>query len=134
MTAATRAALTARFDEYASLVEVGVGQRPGLAGDLARDATVTATDIAPRAVPASVAFVLDDITQPDLGVYRGADLVYARRLPPELQRPTRAVAREVGAVCAFTTLGGEPALGPVRPEAIPGTTLFWVPPAGPSSG
>lgn len=71
-------------------------------------------------------FVRDDITQPELTVYRGADLVYARNLPPELQRPTWAVARAVNADCAFTTLGGDPAFGPVRPEALPGTTLYWV--------
>lgn len=134
MTAESQAALATRFARYSSLVEIGVGHRPGLAAELAPTAAVTATDIEPRAVPAAVDFVLDDITQPDLSVYRGADLVYARNLPPELQRPTRAVAQRVDAACAFTTLGGDPAIGPTRPEVIPGTTLYWTPTDGPVRG
>lgn len=117
--------LVSRLRGYDPVVEVGVGDRPEIAGALARDATVTATDIVPREVPAGVRFVLDDITSPDPGVYAGVELVYALKFPPELHEPALRVARDHDAALAFTTLGYDPPAVPARPEPVPVDTLFW---------
>ncbi|MFB6170373.1 MAG: UPF0146 family protein [Haloarculaceae archaeon] len=124
MSTGRTAALVARLGEYDTLVEVGVGRRHDVARALAeRGCEVTATDVHERSVP-DVAFVRDDVTDPDPAVYAGADAVYALNLPPELQGPTLAVAADAGADCLFTTLGGDPATVPVERETLPGETLF----------
>ncbi len=106
-------------------MEVGVGHRAGLAAALAdRDCHVVATDVEHRDTPNKVKFVRDDITDPDLAVYEGAGALYMRNCPPELQRPLAGVAREVGADCLFTTLGGDPTVVPVARETVEGDTLF----------
>ena len=121
-----KTALVSRLEVAGSVVEVGVGKRPGVAGQLAAaGVSVTATDIEPRAVPDGVRFVVDDVTDPDRSVYAGADVVFARNLPPELHRPARDVARSVGAACWFTTLGGDPPAVPVRTEQLPGGVTLY---------
>lgn len=109
---------------YDTLVEIGIGRRTDLAEALAdRGATVTATDIEQCRVPEPVEFVLDDVTDPDRTIYEDAEALYARRLPPELQRPTWELARDVGAACLFTTLGGDPALVPAETKTTPEGTV-----------
>jgi len=121
----TIAALRDRLAAFDSLVEVGVGERTALASALAdADCHVTATDVRERSVPHGVAFVRDDVTDPDLGVYANADAVYALNLPPELHRPTLAVARRADAAFLFTTLGGDQPAVPVDRETLPGETLY----------
>ena len=121
----TLAALRDRLSAHDSLVEVGIGRRPALAAALAEaGCAVVATDIRDRETPAGVTFVRDDVTDPDLALYRHADAVYALNLPPELHRPTREVARAVDAGFYFTTLGGDPATVPVERETLPGETLY----------
>ena len=127
MPADRRHTLLARLADADRVVEVGVGNRPGLARDLAeRGVDVTATDIRDRPVPDGVRFVRDDITDPDPAVYRGVDAVYARHCPPELQRPARAVARSVGAPFLFTTLGGDPAVVDARREPAADGVVYVV--------
>ncbi|WP_255170680.1 UPF0146 family protein [Natrononativus amylolyticus] len=110
---------------YDRVVEVGVGRRCDVAAALAkRGISVTATDVHPREVPDGVRFVEDDVVDPDLEVYAGADAIFARNLPPELHRPTLAVARRVDADVLFTTLGGDQPAVPVRRETLPGETLY----------
>ncbi|QDX41822.1 hypothetical protein FQU85_03500 [Salarchaeum sp. JOR-1] len=107
------------------VVEVGVGRRPDVAARVAaRGVAVVATDVIERETPPDVAFVVDDVTAPDIGVYEGADVVFARNLPPELQRPVADVARRVGAACWFTTLGGDPAVVPVERRTLGRETVF----------
>ncbi|MFB6079821.1 MAG: UPF0146 family protein [Haloferacaceae archaeon] len=127
----TADAMIERLAGRDSAVEVGVGARPAVAAGLAdAGVDVTAVDVTTIEVPAGVRFVRDDVVERaavverDPGPYRDADVVYARRLPPELHRPTLTVARAVGADLVFTTLGGDPALVPVDPEAVPGGTLL----------
>ncbi|PSP65370.1 hypothetical protein BRC76_00070 [Halobacteriales archaeon QH_8_67_36] len=118
-------ALVTRLSAADFVVEVGVGNRPGVAAALAtRGVDVTVTDIAGQSVPDGVRFVRDDVTAPTLSVYRGADIVFARHLPPELQWPVRDVARRVGAACWFTTLGGDPAVVPAKTEQLPGGAVL----------
>ncbi|NHN57536.1 hypothetical protein G9466_00390 [Halorussus sp. JP-T4] len=117
--------MVGRLSDFERLVEVGVGNRPDVAGGLA-DAgkRVTATDVHPREVPAGVQFVRDDICDPDPAVYRDADAVYALNLPPELHRPALSVARDHGAAFLFTTLGGDQPAVSVARETLPGETLY----------
>lgn len=118
--------IVTRLADYRRAVEVGIGNRPDVAGALsATGVAVTATDIEPRPIPDGVAFRLDDVTDPDMTVYEGTDVIYARNLPPELHRPTLSVARKCDAAFVFTTLGGDQPSVPVRRETIPGETLFW---------
>ena len=124
-----KAALVDRLSRYESLVEVGVGERPGVAAALAdRGRTVTATDVRDRRVPGGVGFVRDDVTDPDADVYGGADAVYSLNCPPELQRPLADVARRADADCLFTTLGADPAVVDATPETLPAGTIFAVEP------
>jgi uncharacterized UPF0146 family protein len=128
----SRDTLVGFLARYDALVEVGIGERPDTAAALAdRGCAVTATDVHRRSAPDGVAFVRDDVTDPDPAVYADADAVYALKCPPELQAPLRAVAADADADCLFTTLGGDPATVPVRRVSLPGdrTTLFVVEPA-----
>ena len=114
----TRDALVAALADHDALVEVGIGNRPAVAAGLADDGcTVTATDVVEREVPPGVAFVRDDVTDPDPSVY-------ALNCPPELQRALREAASRAGAACYFTTLGADPATVPVERRTLPGETLF----------
>ncbi|MCU4799923.1 UPF0146 family protein [Halobacteria archaeon HArc-gm2] len=121
-----REALVGRLKKYDRLVEVGVGRRPDVAEALAeRGCAVTATDVVKRSVSDEVGFVVDDVTEPDPGIYSDADCVYGLNLPPELHRPAWDVAREFDADFLFTTLGGDQPQVPVQRETLPeGETLF----------
>ncbi len=113
------------IDEYDQVVEVGIGRRTDLARALAdRGVSVTATDVHDRDVPDGVAFVRDDVVDPDPSVYAGADAVYARNLPPELHRPALRVARAADADFLFTTLGGDQPAVPVERVTIEAGTLY----------
>ena len=126
----------ARYDR---LVEVGVGDRTDLATALAADGhEVVVVDVSPPEPPPGVRAVRDDVVAragaverarregrpPDLGPYADADTLYARRLPPELRRPTLTVARAVGAPLLFTTLGGDPVVVEATPETVAEGTLY----------
>jgi uncharacterized UPF0146 family protein len=118
-------ALATRLARFASPVEVGIGAWTDVAARLAEETSVMATDIRFRTVPEGVTFIRDDITDPEMTIYAGADALYALNLPRELHRPTRAVARAVGATFCFTTLGGEFPAIPTEAETLPaGETLF----------
>ena len=124
-------ALVDRLSRYASAVEIGVGRRPDVAAGLAAaGVSVAATDVVDRDLPAEVTFVRDDVVaasrRSDPGDAYDAGVVYGLNLPPELHRPTRAVARAVGADFAFTTLGGDPATVPCTADPLPGGTTLYV--------
>ncbi|PSQ29394.1 hypothetical protein BRD03_00055 [Halobacteriales archaeon QS_9_68_17] len=125
MSRPTTDALAERLASYDAAVEVGIGRRTDVAAALVdRGVEVIATDVRERAVPGGVAFVVDDVTDPDPAVYAGADLVYALNAPPELHRPLRDAARDADADPLFTTLGGDPPAIPVERETLPRETLF----------
>ena len=130
-----RHALVDRFRDYESVVEIGVGEQTDVAAALVDNhVDVTATDIVVRSVPEGVTFVLDDVTDPDPGVYEHADLLYAINLPGELQRPMTDLASALGLPCAFTTFGTEGPTVAAEPEAIGGDTLYWVRPDPQTTG
>jgi len=113
------------LDTYERVVEVGIGRRTDLARALAKQGvSVTATDVYERTVPDGVAFVRDDVVDPEPVVYADADAIYARNLPPELHRPTLEVARDVDADFVFTTLGGDQPAVPVERKTIETGTVY----------
>ena len=125
----SKATLVDRLAGFDRLVEVGIGNRTDVAADLAeRGRTVTATDIHERPPPSDVRFVRDDVTDPDVTLYRDAEAVYALNCPPELQRPLAEAAAAAEADCFFTTLGGDPAVVDVTTETLADDTLFRVHP------
>ncbi|WP_144906389.1 UPF0146 family protein [Halobellus captivus] len=124
-------ALVARFSTYDTAVEIGIGRRPEVAVGLVEEGvTVTATDMAAVDVPDSVSFVRDDIVEAserdDPGECYHADLIYGLNLPPELHRPTRAVADAVDADFLFTTLGYDSPAVPCSTESIVGGETLYV--------
>lgn len=121
----TLTALADRLDCYDTVVEIGIGRTPALAGELAsRGMSVTATDIVHRETPRDVRFIRDDVTAPTVSIYEGAGAVVALNLPPELHAPTARLADRIDANFLFTTLGGDPPTVPVSREMVPGTTLY----------
>ena len=129
------AAIVSRLAGYDHAVEVGVGRCTDVAAGLAaRGVDVVATDVRQRGTPPGVTFAREDVTDPDPGRYASADVVYALRCPPELQRPLREAARLGDADCFFTTLGTDPAVVPADPETLEGTTLFRARTDGPGTG
>jgi hypothetical protein len=121
----TRDTLVTHLADFESVVEIGIGVRTDVAAALAeRGVDVTATDVRDRDVPSGVAFVRDDVTDPDRSVYADAAALYALNFPPELHRPALELARSVDAAFLFTTLGGDPPAVPVERRTLPGETLF----------
>ncbi|NGM68321.1 hypothetical protein G6M89_04735 [Natronolimnobius sp. AArcel1] len=111
--------------EFDHVVEVAIGLRPDIAATLAKSGvSVVATDVYALEVPENVRFVQDNIVDPDISVYAGADAIYAQNLPPELHRPALEVAREVDAAFYFTTLGGDQPAIPVERKTIQEGTLY----------
>lgn len=74
------------------IVEVGVGTFPGVAWDLKRylKLNIVMTDIIP-----SHDIIQDDICNPNLKIYKGAELIYSIRPPEELHPCLVRVAKEV---------------------------------------
>ncbi|WP_144799719.1 UPF0146 family protein [Halorubrum depositum] len=149
MVSPPRRALVEELARHDRLLEVGVGDRPGVARSLAeRGRDVVAIDVAVgertlaaageteastvtgslRAVEADVLGLAEAAgggVDPDLRETVGdPDAVYACNLPAELQRPTVALAERLDAACLFTTLGFEEPTVPVRRRSLAGTTVY----------
>jgi hypothetical protein len=122
----TREVLLDYLRDYDAVVEVAIGRNSEIATVLTdAGVAVTATDVHEQDVPDDVAFVRDDILDPEPSVYADADAIYALNLPPELHRPTWDIARAHDAAFLFTTLGqDQPTNVPVTRESIPSDTLY----------
>ncbi|MFW6153162.1 MAG: UPF0146 family protein [Halobacteriota archaeon] len=117
--------LEGRLLRYDRLLEVGIGRRTGLARRLvAAGRSVTALDISDIDAPTGVDFVRADVVTLDPGSLPPVDAVYARRLPPELHRPTARLASALRADLVFTTLGTEVPLIDASLEGGPGRTFY----------
>ncbi len=93
-------------ENYKNVVEVGVGNYTKIAHALeVRGLKVTATDI--NVVWRDFPALIDDITEPDLSIYVGADLIYSIRPPMELVPYIEKVARKVCADMLIRPLSGE---------------------------
>lgn len=117
--------LTSNYEGRA--VEVGVGRRPETATALAeRGFDVVCTDVEPRETPTEVEFQVDDVRDPDIDLYRGADVVYSVRPPYEIHRPLAEVAAEVGVDLVIVPLGNEETPLGHRLVNVDGETLYVV--------
>ena len=81
---------------YAGVIEVGVGNNPGAAIIIhAAGIPIRCTDIKNRELPNGIDFVIDDVFEPDLSIYAGADVLYAIRPAIEMMAPLITLAKKV---------------------------------------
>lgn len=89
------------------VVEVGIGKKWDVAVQLSTAGfEVIATDVM-DIDPSGFNSVKDDITNPDMRLYRNAGLIYSIRPPPELFSSIIDVAGSAGADCLIRPLGNE---------------------------
>jgi hypothetical protein len=127
------AGITALLADVPRVTEVAIGGDDSVAvALLERGVAVYATDIRPRSVDPRIHLATDDLvaaagrTHP--GAVYASPVIYARRLPAELQRPLRRVAEAVGARWLFTTCGfEEPILRTRRRRLDDGTVVHTAP-------
>jgi len=94
-------------DHYSRAVEVGIGRNTTAAEILKSAGTlVLATDV--RGMDAGpVPVTVDDVFEPTLSLYEGADLIYSIRPAIEMIPPLIALARKTGADLVVYHLGFE---------------------------
>lgn len=93
---------------YAGPVEIGIGKNPG-AAEIIRDAgiPVRCTDIHDLSLPEGLVFRVDDVFEPDISFYQGADVIYAIRPAIEMVPPLMALAGRLGCDLIVYHLGFE---------------------------
>lgn len=92
---------------YSNAAEVGIGLSPDIAFALLRKGIrVFATDIL-QFHYRGLKVVIDDITLPDVSLYRGTDLIYSMRPPPELIPYMKRLASMVSADLILKPLSDE---------------------------
>ncbi|MDK2989694.1 MAG: uncharacterized protein PWR16_1223 [Methanoculleus sp.] len=93
---------------YRRVVEVGVGNNPEAARLVAAaGGLMLCTDIRPGIRHDGLTVVTDDIFEPDLRLYEGADLIYAVRPGVEMVPPLIALARRTDSDLLVYHLGCE---------------------------
>jgi len=93
---------------YRRAVEVGIGNNPDAARPVAAaGALALCTDIRPGIRHDGLIVVPDDIFEPDLRLYAGADLIYAVRPGVEMIPPLIALAARVNSDLLVYHLGCE---------------------------
>jgi len=122
MNSDTDPSIVRRLRGAETLLEVGIGDRTGVASGLVdAGADVRATDVYPVSVPEGVRFRVEDVTTVDEpAAFHRVDIVYALNCPPELHRPIADLAAAVGATFVFTTLGYDVPSIPVEREQLGG--------------
>lgn len=92
---------------YASTAEIGIGKFPDIAlALLNKGMKIFATDIKPFKYR-GLEIIVDDVTQPDLSLYEGIDLVYSMRPPPELVPYMQRLANKISAGLIIKPLSSE---------------------------
>ncbi|MDV2481801.1 hypothetical protein F8E02_07230 [Methanoculleus sp. Wushi-C6] len=93
---------------YRRAVEVGIGNNPDAARIVAAaGALALCTDIRPGIRHEGLTVVTDDVFEPDLRLYAGADLIYAVRPGVEMVPPLIALARRIESDLLVYHLGCE---------------------------
>lgn len=94
-------------ERYENAAEIGVGHFPDVAlGLQKRGVKVFATDIRPFLYD-GVDVIVDDITSPSLSLYKGIDLIYSMRPPPELVPYIAKLAKTISADVIMKPLSSE---------------------------
>ncbi len=110
-------------DTYRWAAEIGIGPFPDVAWVLAGvGVRVFATDIRPFQHQ-GLKVLVDDITQPDVSLYTGVDLIYSLRPPSELVPYMERLAREVEATLIVKPLASEYLEGQLTRR---GSTTFFL--------
>lgn len=97
--------LTQSEDKNVKIAEIGVGKFDGIANMLAEKENITLikTDILPK----DSTVIKDDITNPDLELYKDTDIIYSIRPPSELQPHLVRLAQMVDAQLIIKPLTNE---------------------------
>ncbi|MDO5860237.1 UPF0146 family protein [Methanobrevibacter sp.] len=92
-------------DRQVRIAEIAVGKFDMISEMLGKKENITLikTDIA----PADESVIKDDITNPNLNLYDGVDIIYSIRPPGELQPHLVKLAQKVNAMLIIKPLTGE---------------------------
>jgi len=92
-------------EENVTVAEIAVGRFRQVADmlDAKENITLIRTDIS----PADESIIRDDITDPDLELFKGTDIIYSIRPPSELQPYLVDLARKVNSQLIIKPLTGE---------------------------
>jgi len=92
-------------EENVTVAEIAVGRFRQVADmlDAKENITLIRTDIS----PADESVIRDDITDPDLELFKGTDIIYSIRPPSELQPYLVDLARKVNSQLIIKPLTGE---------------------------
>ena len=86
--------LKKNYADAAKIVEVGVGRERQVLEELKGSVRGEVIGVD---VEGGEGIAKDDVLSPNLEIYRGADLIYALRPPPELYSPLMSLASRVNA-------------------------------------
>jgi uncharacterized protein len=93
---------------YSRAVEIGIGRNSHAAEILNRKRVLLrSTDVKSLELPPALNFTIDDVFEPDLSLYRGADVIYAIRPAVEMVPPIIDIARGVNCDLIVCHLGFE---------------------------
>jgi hypothetical protein len=93
--------------KYHSAAEIGIGHFPDVAYALLnKGIRVFATDIRPFSHD-GLAVVIDDVTEPDISLYSGVDIIFSMRTPAELAPFILRLAKTVHADLIVKPLSSE---------------------------
>lgn len=97
--------LTEVGSESVKIAEVAVGRFDKIANVLSEKENITLikTDILPK----DSTVILDDITNPNMDLYRDVDIIYSIRPPSELQPHLVKLARKIGCQLIIKPLTNE---------------------------
>ncbi len=104
------------YRHMSKIVEVGIGRFCGVAIELKKrlpQVEIIVTDISEEAIEEvkrlypTLKAVRDDVTNPNLDLYKNADLVYSIRAPPELWPALADLAQKVGSALIIRPLPPE---------------------------
>lgn len=92
-------------NQNVKIAEIGVGKFSAISEILQKQESITLikTDIS----PADATVIKDDITKPNLELYRDVDIIYSIRPPSELQPYLVKLANEVGCQLIIKPLTNE---------------------------
>ena len=92
-------------DEKVKIAEVGIGKFDQIARKLScrKNITLIKTDILPK----DSTVIRDDITNPNMKLYEGTDIIYSIRPPSELQPHLVRLAVKIGAQLIIKPLTNE---------------------------
>lgn len=106
--------ISENYPSAEKIVEVGVGGTPRALEVLREElpgCELVATDVREVSTPEGVIFRSDDVTDPEVDIYRDADLIYSIRAPVEFYSPILELADEVGADVLVKPASSEEAPG-----------------------